>query len=614
MIGGTTGTVAYGTTGTTAYGVLDILHRDPATGDLTEVGCLSSDGTDGHTGASEACVPTAGLLGGGAVVVSPDGTTVYTGSSSSAAILAFHRDPTTGLLTRFGCLRLTPPLNSRCSPANVFGGIDALAISSDGQGLYAGSGVGGPTPGSTTALSVLTAGLVPASTTTTSATKSAGTTGSTTTTSTTTTSTPSPTTTATATATSATTSSTSTTATTLAPSVASVFGSLAPGQALANPCLATGEVDGACANATSTMNLTSLAISADGRYLYATALSSLAIDIFARDASGNLTQTGCLMATPPPGPCTSFNFLGNPGDIALSPDGKSAYITESTSVIVADRSAANGKLAYGSCVGAATTDNSSSSGSGDSGGGGNGSASRARASATNSDGCTTIDGLSMASAVAVSPDGTSVYVTSSDLGGLVTLARDTATGALSESSCAATADYLSSFSSSSCVKSPGSAGDQLVVSPDGRNVYVLDARSNALYGFGPAAGPASTSAASLRRGALAGLRIACPRAARSVCAGRVRLETGARPARASRRRRGSRARLAARAARAPGGPLVSSSAGFRVAPGRAAAVYVRIPRAMRAALRRERHGLRLVADVLPIPGGGGASARLVVLR
>src|SRR5277367_3951971 len=104
-----------------------------------------------------------------AVAVSPDGTTVYTGSSSSAAILAFRRDPTTGLLTRFGCLRLTPPLNSGCTPSNVFGGIDALLATPDGQALYAASGVGGPTPGATTALSVLTAGLVtPPVTTTTS--------------------------------------------------------------------------------------------------------------------------------------------------------------------------------------------------------------------------------------------------------------------------------------------------------------------------------------------------------------------------------------------------------------------------------------------------------------
>ena len=38
-----------------SFGSLAILKRDPATGSLSEVGCLSSDGTDGRDGASGAC-------------------------------------------------------------------------------------------------------------------------------------------------------------------------------------------------------------------------------------------------------------------------------------------------------------------------------------------------------------------------------------------------------------------------------------------------------------------------------------------------------------------------------------------------------------------------------
>jgi len=98
-----------------------------------------------------------------------------------------------------------------------------------------------------------------------------------------------------------------------------------------------GEVDGACANATSTTGITSLAISADGRFLYATAESSDAVDTFARDASGNLTQTGCLMASPPPGPCTASDFVSGPTAIALSPDGKNAYVVDSGNLVVANR-------------------------------------------------------------------------------------------------------------------------------------------------------------------------------------------------------------------------------------------------------------------------------------
>jgi hypothetical protein len=595
VIGGTPGTFA-----TTAYGVLDILHRDPATGDLTEVGCLSSDGTDGNTGASQACVSTPGLLGGGAVIVSPDGSTVYAGSSWSAALLAFHRDPATGLLTRFGCLRLTPPLNSGCSAANVFGGIDALAISPDGLGLYAASGAGGPTPGATTALSVITAGLLNGPATTSS------------------TSTSTPTTSTTATTQTTTSTTQTATSTPKAPTLAMVFGSLSPGVPLANPCLATGGVDGACTNDTAAMGLTSLAMSADGHFLYATAMSSGAVDVFARDAAGGLTQTGCLMVSPPPGPCATFGDGAQPSDIALSADEKNAYVVNANGIQVASR-AASGSLTGTGCVQAAPlADNTGSSGdnsgngSGDNSGSGNGtsgSQSRARASADVA--CTTADGLTTSvAAAAVSADGAAVYATNKLAGGLVTFARDASTGALTESSCAGTSTYLDENTTSSCVKAPGGAADDLVLAPDGRNVYVLDPSTEALYGYGPAA-TATASTTHVHANGLAALRIACPSAARSLCVGRVQLSTPRLLRRSSRHR--SHARTAAVHTHVIGGAPASSAAVFRLSPGRTTVVRVRIPHAVRSSVRRH-HGLRLVAEVRPRPGGGGASARHVMLR
>jgi len=41
---------------------------------------------------------------------------------------------------------------------------------------------------------------------------------------------------------------------------------------------------------------------------------------------------------------------------------------------------------------------------------------------------------------------------------------------------------------------------------------------------------------------------------------------------------------------------------------------VRVPRAVRGSLHGGRRSLRVVADVRPVPGGGGASARTIVLR
>jgi DNA-binding beta-propeller fold protein YncE len=382
---------------------------------------------------------------------------------------------------------------------------------------------------------------------------------------------------------------------------------------LANPCLATGEVDGACANATSTVDLTSLAVSADGRFLYATADSSDAIDVFARDSSGLLTQTGCLMHSPPPGPCTASGLVDSPTDIALSADGKNAYVVDTGNLVVATRNATTGALNEVSCIDGAT---SADSGSGDNSGGGDssGSDSRARASQTDSGSCSSVDGITGLSAVAVSPDGANVYVSNVAEGGLVTFTRDPATGALTESSCAASSDYLSSNSSSSCVMSPASAANQLVVSPDGRNVYVLDPTDDALYGFGPAAAPAA-GGARLSSDGKAALRIVCPSAARSLCVGSVQLASlpsrrVSGTHRSVRRPHRSHTASAARSARPP----VSSAAGFRVAPGHSAVVYVRVPRTVRGAVRRRRGGMRLLAEVQPVPGGGGASLRVVVLR
>ena len=95
--------VAGGTAGdsvATSFGAVVILKRDPATGAIAETGCLSSDGTDGRDGASGACTPTPSLLGADGVAVSPDGSTVFVSSSSSASVVAFSRNPATGSLTR----------------------------------------------------------------------------------------------------------------------------------------------------------------------------------------------------------------------------------------------------------------------------------------------------------------------------------------------------------------------------------------------------------------------------------------------------------------------------------------------------------------------------------
>jgi hypothetical protein len=103
--------VVSGTTGATvasSFGALAILKREPATGAISEVGCFSSDGTDGVDGASDVCTAIPSLLGADGVAVSPNGLSVFVTSSFSGAVVAFARNPSDGTLTRLGCFQARP--------------------------------------------------------------------------------------------------------------------------------------------------------------------------------------------------------------------------------------------------------------------------------------------------------------------------------------------------------------------------------------------------------------------------------------------------------------------------------------------------------------------------
>ena len=219
--------VASGTSGSTvasSFGSVAILKREPATGAISEVGCLSSDGTDGRDGASGACTATPSLLGADGVAVSPDGSTVFVASDESASVVAFSRNPATGLLTRVGCFQYHPYPGSGCAAANVFPGSAALATSADGKALY----IASPTLGS---ISTLTGALVtPPDVPVGSASSSEA-------------------------------------------SVASIFGLPEPAF-LANPCVAVNGYDGTCSVGVATQGLHSLALAPGGEQLYAVAPAS----------------------------------------------------------------------------------------------------------------------------------------------------------------------------------------------------------------------------------------------------------------------------------------------------------------------------------------------------
>jgi 6-phosphogluconolactonase (cycloisomerase 2 family) len=71
--------------------------RDPRSGQLTVVGCVSEEPAAG-------CVDGQGLDGADGVTVSPDGQSVYVTARTSVAIASFTRDPVDGTIAATGCI------------------------------------------------------------------------------------------------------------------------------------------------------------------------------------------------------------------------------------------------------------------------------------------------------------------------------------------------------------------------------------------------------------------------------------------------------------------------------------------------------------------------------
>ncbi|HEX4109674.1 MAG TPA: hypothetical protein VHX88_16165 [Solirubrobacteraceae bacterium] len=526
----------------TGYGSLVTLARNATTGALSEVSCLSNDGTDGRDGATGKCTVTPGLRGASGVVVSPNGGLVFTVSAAAGDVAAFSRNTTTGALTDLGCLQNVPPAGGACGLAKVYVGAMALALSPDGHSLY----VSDPLYSVISELdaSAISAGMQSGS-------------------------------------------------------VGSLFGTIAPGTDLNNACVAEGGLDGACTVGVSEAGVTDVAMSPDGNQVYAAAPGSGAIDVLQRGTDGVLTPTGCVMHDAPAGLCTNATMVDEPDQLVVSPDGENVYAVENSGQLdVLSRNATTGQLTEDSCMidkppaGSGSGSGSGGSGSGDNGSddngsGSNGSGSNGSGSNSTPSPCAPVNGLPSPTDLTISADGSTVAVVSDD-GTLTVFSRDASTGALTESSCLSGDD-------SNCTMGPTlSSVDSLVASPDGRTLYV--AGDNQIQAYGLGAGVSSPTATT--RGAMASLRLACPRRMLRPCAGHVVLTSlGAHP-------RFSRAVLARAASR------VSSS--FRIAPGRSARVLVPIDRGIRDAVAHGHHP-RMLAVLGPRAGGGGANEAVVAV-
>ena len=197
-----------------------------------------------------------------------------------------------------------------------------------------------------------------------------------------------------------------------------------------------------------------VAVSPDGKSVYVVSESSDSIAHFFRDrASGRLAYDGCLNNDGSTG-CGDLPGapLASASGVAVSPDGKSVYVTGWGSDTVAHffRSGPDGQIAYDGCLGN-----------------------------DGSNGCADMPGAPFNGprGVTVSPDGKSVYVASYANGSLTHLLRSGPDGQIVFDSC------VQNYGTQSCIDVPGaplSGARSVAVSPDGKSVYVASTISGAV--------------------------------------------------------------------------------------------------------------------------------------
>lgn len=115
-------------------------HRDATTGALSQAadgtGCISRLPLPG-------CTTGRAVTGPDVVRVSPDGRNVYVGAFFGNAVAVFNRDATTGALTQpadaTGCIGGAPA--DGCTTGLALNAVEGLAVSADGASVYAASAV-----------------------------------------------------------------------------------------------------------------------------------------------------------------------------------------------------------------------------------------------------------------------------------------------------------------------------------------------------------------------------------------------------------------------------------------------------------------------------------------
>lgn len=226
-------------------------------------------------------------------------------------------------------------------------------------------------------------------------------------------------------------------------------------------CVAVKGASG-CAKAVGLDGPNSVAVSHDGRNVYATSRASNTISVFRRNLStGALSQlpasAGCISGLPVP-VCAGGRALVAPDVVVVSPDGENVYVGSffGNAVAVFDRDPASGALTQpgnsAGCIAEAVT------------------------------GCTPGLALTAPEGMAISRNGSSVYVASALSNAVVVLARDPSTGALAQASDGSGCIVNSALTGCTTGVQLGGA-NALALSPDGGDVYATSLSSNSVTSF-----------------------------------------------------------------------------------------------------------------------------------
>jgi DNA-binding beta-propeller fold protein YncE len=218
---------------------------------------------------------------------------------------------------------------------------------------------------------------------------------------------------------------------------------------------------------------TAVAVSPDGRNVYATFAAPGAIVVLTRSA--HVLGTAQCIAETGSGACgDSAPGLGGAFDVSISPDGRNVYVASTTSSAVAVFSrGAQGLLSFEECISDESLVGEDCSSSGGS-----------------------VPGLLEAAGVAVDPSGNNVYVTGFDSNTLIAFSRDVQDGSLNDvgciektgsTGCAASGPVPAApdLGAASAATSPGlDHPERLAVSGDGRDLYVASETPGAVAAFG----------------------------------------------------------------------------------------------------------------------------------